>query len=87
MLFANLSFYFRSKGDAKYNKTITVQQPINLKFNKLDFTELTGEAAIDLIKFAAFQKIQNTTDKAEKIKLSVQYQLLCDETSMIGVVK
>lgn len=80
-LFENLSFSFKSKNDPSSNL------PIDLEFTKLAFTELTGEAASDLIKFAAFQKIQKTMNKTEKIKLSVHYQILCDETSMIGVVK
>ena len=77
----NLTFDFKSERDPLTNK------PIHIEVTKLDFTELTGESAIDLLKFAAFKMIQRTNYVAKKIELSVRYQILCDETSMIGVIK
>ena len=76
-----MSFRFKSEEDP------VTKNAINLEFTKLDFEEATGEAAETVIKFAAMKKIQETKDKAAQIALSLKYQVLCDHTAMIGVVK
>lgn len=63
------------------------KQPIDLRFTAVDFVEATGAAAEDLFKFAALKQIQSCESVETRIKDSVRYQVLCDDTAMVGVIK
>ena len=39
------------------------------------------------MKFAAFKKIQQLGTAAEQAPLSIKYQVLCEATAMVGVIK
>ena len=75
------------KFDFFSGKDPATRLPIELRFNKDDFTELTGEKGSQLLKFVQFKQIQETKDKQAKIRMSIKYQILCEETAMIGVIK
>ena len=52
-----------------------------------NFREIEGEAGQNIFKFVALKKIQKSTNIQEKIELSKKYQVLCDETAMVGVIE
>lgn len=64
--------------------------PIELDFTQSDFIEVQGLYANNLYKIAAndaIQKIQASGDTQQAKNLSLKYQLLCDETAIIGIMK
>ena len=79
--FQSMMFTFASELDPK------TKQPIALDFTANDFTVVTGESAKGLFKQAAHEKIQMLTDTAQKVEVSLKYQTLCDDTSLVGVIK
>ena len=48
-----------------------------------------GAASEALFKMAALDRINHdeSLTKPQKVELSVKYQVLCDETAMVGVLK
>ena len=59
-----------------------------MEFNKNDFQRIEDiDIAKAVFKLAAFNKIQNSSSSHEKRDLSIQYQVLCEETAIIGVKK
>ena len=59
-----------------------------MNFTAQDFTEVQGESAkSSLIKFAVFKKISELTNIPERAQMSTKYQVLCNETAMVGVLK
>lgn len=43
--------------------------------------------AENLVKLAVIKEIEKLTEKALMINMSVKYQVLCNHTAMIGIVK
>ena len=72
--FQDLKISFNCRNDP------TTQQPINLQFTADEFVETRAEDAVGLFKLCAM-KMGLTTQS------SIKYQVLCDTTAMIGVVK
>ena len=62
-------------------------QPFNLEFTHDDFREVTGDDAESLFQFVALSEINSTKDKAQKVAQSLKYQVLCDHTAIVGVIK
>lgn len=61
------------------------KKPIDIECSASDFKKVDGEQASEaLFKMAAYEEILKGHDQ---IALSVKYQVLCDETAMIGVIK
>jgi len=57
-------------------------------YSAFDFVKVTGEAANGLFKQAALDKIHASEyDEAAQIATSIKYQILCDHTAMVGVIK
>lgn len=48
---------------------------------------MEGEEAANLFKLAASSEIEKTTDCQQQRNLSTKYQVLCDETAIVGVKK
>ena len=63
------------------------QEALDLNFTKEDFTQVEGPAAEALLKMVAFHEIERTKDKALQKMLSLKYQVVCDETAIVGVMK
>ena len=63
------------------------REALNLEFNRVDFSEVQGEAAQALFKMAAHRKIEKSKDPAARKSLSVKYQVVCDDTAIVGVLK
>ena len=74
------SFKFKTVPDSQN------PEPIDLCFTRNDFTEIEGQAAESLIKSAAYQDLDKLSGE-DKVKMSVKYQVLCDATAIIGVMK
>lgn len=80
--FNDFKFNFESELDPVTNASIS------LDFDSSSFKKIENSSlAKAIFKNAALSTIQDTNSKAEKIKRSVKYQVLIDETAMIGVVK
>ena len=59
-----------------------------MSFTAQDFVEVQDESAkSSLIKFAAFKQLSQLTTNSDKIPMSIKYQVLCDATAMVGVLK
>ena len=57
-------------------------------FTQNDFEMLEDEkAAAALIKLAAFKSLQEKESASERRSMSIKYQVLCEETAIIGVIK
>ena len=81
--FENVNFKFLTKRDPKSG-----DEAMNLEFSKVDFEKITSSQAADaLIKLAAHRIIEQTKDKDEISHLSIKYQVLSDETAIVGVMK
>ena len=66
------------------------KEPIDLKFDKNDFRKVEDKSfAQALFKSAANSMIKAFKDKPEGVRkaLSIKYQVLSDETAMIGIIK
>ena len=74
--FKNLKVEFRAELDPLTNK------PIALTYSSSSFEE----SELPLFQMAAHEKLESLSGK-ENVKLSVKYQVLSEETAMIGVVK
>ena len=48
---------------------------------------LEGESAFGLFKQAAYEMINREVSAEAKASLSQKYQVLCDETALVGVIK
>ena len=60
--------------------------PINLNFNKSDFAKVPED--FGLFKIAARDQLNsNNLSHLSKVELSKKYQVLCNETAFVGVVK
>ena len=65
-------------------------EPIVLSFSQPDFIEVQGHSASNLFKIAAndaIEKIQNSGDAQQAKNLSLKYQVLCNQTAIVGVMK
>ena len=60
-----------------------------MSFNASEFNQVQGDDEIKgLFKLCAFDAINSgTKDAQQKQEISIRYQVLCDETAMVGVVK
>ena len=77
--FESIEFFFRSEEDPAGR--------INANFTRENFKRIEDEeAAQAFFKMVVFNHINNTglSSKAKE-RLSIQYQVLCDETAIIGV--
>lgn len=74
--FEKLTTTFHSDQDA------LTHQPINLSFSRSAFEE----TSMPLFQMCAHEKLQNLSGQ-ENIQLSLKYQVLSEETALIGVVK
>ena len=64
------------------------KRPINWNISGSQFVKIEDEtAAKALFKKAAKEEIAKTGNVNEKIRLSIDYQVLCGETSLVGVIK
>ena len=80
--FENIKFAFSSEQDP------VTKQPIDLEFDVNSFKKVEeGSLSKAIFKNAALSSMQEGVSGAERIKMSVKYQVLTDETAMIGVVK
>ena len=79
--FANIKFTFTCK------KEPISGQPFELEFTRNDFKEVFDDDAESLFQYAALSLINSTEDKEQKVKQSLKYQVLCDHTAMVGVIK
>ena len=80
--FENTKFAFSSEQDP------VTKQPIDLEFDVNSFKKVEeGSLSKAIFKNAALSSMQDGISGAERIKMSVKYQVLTDETAMIGVVK
>ena len=78
--FANLKFSLKTKQEG-------TQEALSMEFSKDEFQEVQGEEASNLLKMAAHFEIEKETDPAKQKELSLKYQILCDETAIVGVMK
>ena len=62
-------------------------EELRLQFAKEDFEQLEGSSAESLIKTAVHSELEKMSDKEARVAMSVQYQVLCDETAIVGVQK
>lgn len=61
---------------------------LDLNFTQGDFTEVHGLAATNLLKIAANSTIESPSCSSSEAKeLSLKYQVLCDQTALVGVMK
>lgn len=59
-----------------------------MRFTEQDFYEIQGPSAANLLKIAASNAIGKLGGNPDRAKqLSIKYQVLCDETAIIGVMK
>ena len=58
-----------------------------MEFGKDMFVEVEGEEAANLFKLAASKEIEKAKDVQQQRNLSTKYQVLCDETAIVGVKK
>ena len=66
----------------------TIGQPIQRQFNANEFRQVkAGSASIALFQMAALNRINEEFLIEMKIALSLKYQVLCDETALVGVIK
>ena len=75
-----IEFYFETKPDPQTG------EKIDLTFTKADFVELSGQAGESLIKRAAYKELESLSG-ADKVKMSIKHQVLCEDTAIIGVMK
>ena len=78
--FDDLKFTFKSEEDPE------THQKVELEFTAANFKKVEGCSAEALFKMAAFNKIEKSQNEA-KVNLSIKYQVLCNETAIIGVLK
>ena len=78
--FDRLTFNLTAKKDEQ-------AQPMNLNFTKDDFKEVSGQSGEALFKKAVYEDIEKSVSAQYKINLSTKYQVLCEETAIIGVLK
>jgi len=86
--FKKLSCLFKADYDPKSKKSMSK------KFSQKDFKQVFGGNETDaldhkneLFKLAAKNEIDTSSSEKEKVSLSTKYQVLCNETSFIGVIK
>ena len=86
--FNKLSCIFKCDYDPKAKSSMTK------KFFEKDFKQVFGgnetdalEHQNELFKLAAKSEIDALSSNTEKVSLSTKYQVLCDATSFIGVIK
>ena len=82
--FQQMKFEFSSQLDP------VTKEPIDLQFDKNDFRKVEDKSfAQALFKSAANSMIKAFKDKPEGVRkaLSIKYQVLCNETAMIGIIK
>ncbi len=60
---------------------------LQINLRKADYKELTGHEAEALFKIAAHNEINEIHDDSQKVRLSLKYQVLSDQTAVIGVLK
>lgn len=79
---ANIKFFFKTGVDPDTN------QKIELNFARADFTEVQGATGQSLFKMAVFNELESKkkTDE-ERIAMSLKYQVLSEDTAIIGVCK
>ena len=60
-----------------------------MTFTKADFVEVEGPSAEALFKTTVYNELEKfaVNKKVEKIQMSVKYQVLVEETAIIGVLK
>lgn len=64
------------------------KEHINLEFTKADFLEVEdAETAENMMKVVAFDKINRAESADERKRFSLEYQVLCEETAIVGVLK
>ena len=66
------------------------KEPIDLKFDKNDFRKIEDKSyAQALFKSAANSMIKAFKNQSENVRkgMSIKYQVLSDETAMIGIIK
>ena len=59
---------------------------MSLEFIKNDFKQVEGTAAQALFKVAVFNEMEKLEPEKQK-ELSLKYQVLCDQTAIVGVMK
>jgi hypothetical protein len=74
--FASLKVSFTSEKDPLTN------QPLSLSYESASFEE----SDLPLFKLAAAQKLKNIPVN-DQVAVSLKYQVLCEQTAMVGVVK
>ena len=79
----NVIYQFRTKKDLIKPD----EERIDMTFRKDDFVQLEGEPGETIYKMAVFHMIQNEATKEDQKALSIEHQILCDETAIVGVLK
>ena len=80
--FDGLKVTFKSKNDPSVNG------PVNHEFTYDRMTEIKGDQdTLSLFKRCAMDKIKKERDYDARVIDSIKYQVLIDETSMIGEIK
>ena len=80
--FEDFKFGFYSEEDPITGKPIAREHFSN-EFRCVE----TGSARQALFQMAALDWIYKESDTQDKIDISLKYQVLCDETAMVGVIK
>ena len=86
--FSNLKCTFSAQYDP------STKQKLHKTFNNANFKQIFGgdeTSALDhnneLFKLAAKSEIDSLQSPSDKIQLSTKYQVLCDQTAFIGIIK
>ena len=77
--FQDLQVHFQAKSDP------VTKAAIDLKFSASHFDKVTAD--FGLFKVAARGQIAAANSSADKIAKSKKYQVLCDHTAFVGVIK